>query len=64
MARTLEALKTLLVSEEEAARHLFVVCGIPADLDGFHSAWLKEDPEWFVEWCELKYFIKELETQE
>lgn len=60
----IENLKALVVSEEEDARHLFVVCGQPSTQEGFHAAWFKEDPAWFSKWIYLKSSIKALEKLE
>lgn len=46
---------------EEAARHLFVVCGQPDTQPGFEMAWAKEDDQWYNEWMKLKAFIQLME---
>lgn len=53
-----ENLKALAASEEEDARHLFVVCGQPSTDEGFQQAWFKEDPAWFAKWMCLKATIE------
>lgn len=45
---------------EEAARHLFVVCGEPSSQVLFEFAWRKEDPVWYAQWCELKITISQM----
>lgn len=48
-------------SEEEAARHLFIVCGQPAAYGDFIDAWHNEDPIWFCQWESLCALIKSLQ---
>ena len=47
-------LNDLIKEEEEAARHLFVVCGQPSTPEGFYDAWANEDAAWFAQWTTLK----------
>lgn len=58
----LENMKELVKSEEEDARHLFVVCGQPSTREGFMQAWFKEDPSWFAQWMALQASIKTMEA--
>ena len=44
--------------ELEAATHLFVVCGQPSTVEGFHQAWMKEDMNWFMQFTALNSTIK------
>lgn len=48
---------------EEAARHLFVVCGQPSTDAGFELAWANEDYDWFCEWKKLQAFINLMESR-
>lgn len=57
----LEDLQKLAAEHEEAARHLFVVCGEPSTQAGFEMAWAKEDFTWYNEWMNLRAFIKIME---
>lgn len=47
-------------AHEEAARHLFVVCGQPDTQEGFEHAWSKEDEQWYAEWAALCSLITTL----
>lgn len=53
-------LSALSDAHEEAAKHLFVVCGQPADQFEFEAAWKKEDPVWYHQWVSLNNFIQSL----
>lgn len=44
--------------EVEAAAHLFIVCGQPSTVEGFHQAWMKEDQNWFIQFTALNSSIK------
>lgn len=44
--------------EVEAAAHLFIVCGQPSTVEGFHQAWMKEDMNWFMQFTSLNSAIK------
>lgn len=46
---------------EEAARHLFVVCGQPESQTEFERAWEKEDLSWYLQWKQVQYTIRQLE---
>lgn len=46
----IEDLQKIAAEHEEAARHLFVVCGQPDTQEGFEMAWAKEDYCWYMEW--------------
>ncbi len=54
-------LKKVADEHEEAARHLFVVCGEPSTQEGFECAWKKEDQVWWWEWATLCAMIKVME---
>lgn len=59
----LRALIQLRDSELEAAKHLFVVCGEPADENQFLLAWAKEDQQWLTSFIFLRALIGAMEKQ-